>query len=66
MHIDLFFQRIRFLKRWGFRLGVTLFGTVFSMFITALMAYGLSRRDVDGRKVYHVSRRVYDVVSVAA
>lgn len=30
--------------------GVTLFGTAFSMFTTALMAYGLSRRDLDGRK----------------
>lgn len=30
--------------------GVTLFGTLFSMFVTALMAYGLSRRDLDGRR----------------
>ncbi|MDQ0113457.1 carbohydrate ABC transporter permease [Paenibacillus harenae] len=31
-------------------IGVTAFGTVFSMFTTALMAYGLSRRDLDGRR----------------
>ena len=30
---------------------VTLVGTMFSMFVTSLMAYGLSRRDLDGRKV---------------
>ncbi|MFD2702811.1 carbohydrate ABC transporter permease [Paenibacillus shunpengii] len=31
--------------------GVTVIGTLFSMLITSLMAYGLSRRDLDGRKV---------------
>lgn len=31
-------------------IGITLFGTIFSMFITSLMAYGLSRRDLDGRR----------------
>ncbi|WP_080836367.1 carbohydrate ABC transporter permease [Cohnella massiliensis] len=30
-------------------IGVTLVGTLFSMLITSLMAYGLSRRDLDGR-----------------
>jgi len=30
-------------------IGVTAGGTLFSMFLTALMAYGLSRRDLDGR-----------------
>lgn len=30
--------------------GITLFGTLFSMLITSLMAYGLSRRDLDGRR----------------
>ncbi|MCR8657376.1 carbohydrate ABC transporter permease [Paenibacillus endoradicis] len=34
----------------GVSIGVTLFGTLFSMLITALMAYGLARRDLDGRK----------------
>ncbi|MFC4598326.1 carbohydrate ABC transporter permease [Cohnella hongkongensis] len=29
---------------------VTLLGTLFSMLITSMMAYGLSRRDLDGRK----------------
>lgn len=33
----------------GVSVGVTLFGTAFSMLLTALMAYGLSRRDLDGR-----------------
>jgi len=31
-------------------IGVTLAGTLLSMFISALMAYGLSRKDLDGRK----------------
>ncbi|OCT14568.1 ABC transporter permease [Paenibacillus pectinilyticus] len=38
-------------KAMGVSIGTTLVGTIISMFITALMAYGLSRRDVDGRKV---------------
>ncbi|GIP40610.1 putative ABC transporter permease protein YtcP [Paenibacillus sp. J31TS4] len=35
----------------GVSIGVTLFGTLLSLFLTALMAYGLSRRDLDGRRV---------------
>ncbi|ACT00465.1 carbohydrate ABC transporter permease [Paenibacillus sp. JDR-2] len=31
-------------------IGVTLIGTVFSMLVTSMMAYGLSRKDLDGRK----------------
>lgn len=31
-------------------IGVTALGTAFSMLITSLMAYGLSRKDLDGRK----------------
>ncbi len=38
-------------KAMGVSIGVTLIGTLFSMFITALMAYGLSRKDLDGRNV---------------
>lgn len=38
-------------KAMSVSIGVTLIGTLFSMFITALMAYGLSRRDLDGRNV---------------
>lgn len=38
-------------KAMAVSIGTTLIGTVISMFITALMAYGLARRDVDGRKV---------------
>lgn len=34
----------------GVSVGITFFGTLFSMLITALMAYGLARRDLDGRK----------------
>jgi len=30
--------------------GITLFGTLFSMLLTSLMAYGLARRDLDGRR----------------
>ncbi|CAM3381675.1 carbohydrate ABC transporter permease [Marinicrinis lubricantis] len=30
-------------------IGITLVGTAFSMLLTCLMAYGLSRRDIDGR-----------------
>jgi len=37
-------------KAMGVSVGVTFFGTLFSMLITSLMAYGLSRRDLDGRK----------------
>ncbi|AOZ93098.1 carbohydrate ABC transporter permease [Paenibacillus crassostreae] len=36
-------------KAMGVSIGVTAIGTVFSMFVTSLMAYGLSRRDLDGR-----------------
>ncbi|XEC93574.1 carbohydrate ABC transporter permease [Paenibacillus tarimensis] len=36
-------------KALGVSIGVTLCGTLFSMFLTALMAYGLSRRDLVGR-----------------
>ncbi|MFD3261255.1 carbohydrate ABC transporter permease [Paenibacillus lentus] len=38
-------------KAMGVSIGVTAVGTLVSMFMTALMAYGLSRRDLDGRKV---------------
>ncbi|WP_342562907.1 carbohydrate ABC transporter permease [Paenibacillus sp. FSL R7-0345] len=38
-------------KAMGVSIGITLIGTLFSMFITALMAYGLSRKDLDGRNV---------------
>ncbi|MFC5450956.1 carbohydrate ABC transporter permease [Paenibacillus aestuarii] len=38
-------------KAMAVSIGITVVGTAFSMFITALMAYGLSRRDVDGRSV---------------
>lgn len=38
-------------KAMGVSIGVTAVGTFFSLFITALMAYALSRRDLDGRKV---------------
>lgn len=34
----------------GVSIGVTLIGTLFSMLLTALMAYGLARKDLDGRK----------------
>lgn len=33
----------------GVSVGVTFLGTLFSMLLTCLMAYGLSRRDLDGR-----------------
>lgn len=35
----------------GISIGITLVGTAFSMLITSLMAYGLSRRDLDGRRI---------------
>lgn len=34
----------------GVSVGITVFGTLFSMLLTALMAYGLARRDLDGRR----------------
>lgn len=40
-------------KALGVSIGVTLVGTLFSMFVTALMAYGLSRKDLDGRSVFN-------------
>lgn len=36
-------------KSLGVSIGVTFFGTMFSMLLTCLMAYGLSRKDLDGR-----------------
>lgn len=38
-------------KAMGVSIGVTLIGTMVSMLLTALMAYGLARRDLDGRNV---------------
>ncbi|NMO96821.1 carbohydrate ABC transporter permease [Paenibacillus lemnae] len=38
-------------KALGVSIGVTFFGTLFSMVVTALMAYGLSRKDLDGRNL---------------
>lgn len=38
-------------KAMGVSIGVTLVGTMVSMLVTALMAYGLTRRDLDGRNV---------------
>lgn len=35
----------------GVSIGTTIAGTLFSMFISCLMAYGLSRRDLDGRRI---------------
>ncbi|WP_019534681.1 carbohydrate ABC transporter permease [Paenibacillus ginsengihumi] len=35
----------------GVSIGVTVIGTLISMFLTSLMAYGLSRRDLDGRRI---------------
>jgi putative aldouronate transport system permease protein len=34
--------------------GVTAVGTLISMFMTSLMAYGLTRRDLDGRKAFNL------------
>jgi putative aldouronate transport system permease protein len=34
----------------GVSVGITVLGTLFSMLLTALMAYGLARRDLDGRR----------------
>ncbi|MCS7459037.1 carbohydrate ABC transporter permease [Paenibacillus doosanensis] len=35
-------------------IGVTVGGTLISMFLTSLMAYGLTRRDLDGRKTVNL------------
>jgi putative aldouronate transport system permease protein len=37
-------------KAMGVSIGVTVIGTIFSMFITSLMAYALARKDLDGRR----------------
>ncbi|CAM3374389.1 carbohydrate ABC transporter permease [Marinicrinis lubricantis] len=39
------------MKAIGVSIGITLFGTLFSMLLTALMAYGLSKRDLRGRRL---------------
>ncbi|WP_159882110.1 carbohydrate ABC transporter permease [Paenibacillus puerhi] len=39
-------------KAMGVSIGVTLTGTLFSMFVTALTAYALSRKDLDGRNIF--------------
>ncbi|AIQ73514.1 MULTISPECIES: carbohydrate ABC transporter permease [Paenibacillus] len=38
-------------KAMGVSIGVTAIGSIFSLFITSLMAYALTRKDLDGRKV---------------
>lgn len=38
-------------KAMGVSIGVTAIGTALSLFVTSLMAYALTRRDLDGRKV---------------
>ncbi|MBW7452888.1 carbohydrate ABC transporter permease [Paenibacillus sepulcri] len=45
------FSTSTIVKALGVSAGVTAAGTVFSMFITSLMAYGLARKDVDGRNI---------------
>ncbi|QAY67636.1 carbohydrate ABC transporter permease [Paenibacillus protaetiae] len=35
----------------GVSIGITAAGTLFSMLVTSLMAYGLSRKDLDGRRL---------------
>ena len=41
-------------KALGVSIFVTAIGTLISMFITSLMAYGLTRRDLDGRKFFNL------------
>lgn len=41
-------------KALGVSIFVTAIGTLISMFITSLMAYGLPRRDLDGRKFFNL------------
>lgn len=41
-------------KALGVSIFVTVIGTLISMFITSLMAYGLTRRDLDGRKFFNL------------
>ena len=36
----------------GVSICVTVIGTLFSMLITSMMAYGLARRDLDGRRIF--------------
>ncbi|MEK4206669.1 MULTISPECIES: carbohydrate ABC transporter permease [Paenibacillus] len=38
-------------KAMGVSIGITAIGSIFSLFITSLMAYALTRKDLDGRKV---------------
>lgn len=41
-------------KALGVSVGITVVGTLISMFVTSLMAYGLTRRDLDGRKFFNL------------
>lgn len=41
-------------KALGVSIFITAIGTLISMFITSLMAYGLTRRDLDGRKFFNL------------
>ncbi|MDF2926686.1 MAG: transporter permease [Paenibacillaceae bacterium] len=50
---DYIFTTDTLFRAMGVSIGVTLMGTLISMFLTCLMAYGLTRRDLDGRKVFN-------------
>lgn len=41
-------------KAMGVSIGVTVVGTLISMILTSMMAYGLTRRDLDGRKMMNL------------
>lgn len=41
-------------KAMGVSIGVTVVGTLISMILTSMMAYGLTRRDLDGRKTMNL------------
>lgn len=41
-------------KAMGVSIGVTFVGTLISMILTSMMAYGLTRRDLDGRKMMNL------------
>ncbi|HEX7057101.1 MAG TPA: carbohydrate ABC transporter permease [Bacilli bacterium] len=47
---DYIFSTSTFLRSIANSVGITVVGTLFSMFITCLMSYGLTRRDLDGKR----------------
>ena len=51
VHIEFIFSTNTITRAMLVSIGMTLIGTAFSMFLTSLTAYGLARKDLDGRRL---------------